>query len=434
MSVECISENIPSGYKQTEVGVIPEDWKIHTIGDSMRLINGRAFKPEEWKEHGLPIIRIQNLNDNETSFNYFSGSIEDRHRIEAGDLLFAWSGTKDTSFGARIWKGPTGVLNQHIFKVIPNQEKLTPSYTLLVLRKVQEMIEKQAHGFKASFVHVKKTDLVSVQLPLPPTKIEQEAIADALSDTDALIESLEKLIAKKRLIKQGVMEELLTGRIRIQGFGEGSGYKITEIGVIPEDWKSVCFADYLNIMSGLGFKKAEYSDIGIRLLRIDNVSYGQITWDSIVYLPLQYAEKFPNLVLSEGDILLALNRPITNNQLKLAVLTTEDSPAILYQRVGKIEVTNDKLDKRFAYFILKKFVRKFVEESSVGSDQPFVSTTALKKIHIPLPPTKEEQIFIATMLSDMDSEITALEEKLSKVRHLKRGMMQELLTGRIRLI
>ncbi len=211
------------------------------------------------------------------------------------------------------------------------------------------------------------------------------------------------------------------------------GYKQTEVGVIPEDWSSICYADYLNIISGLGFKKAEYCDVGIRLLRIDNVSYGQISWDSIVYLPLQYTEKFPNLVLSEGDILLALNRPITNNQLKLARLSAEDSPAILYQRVGKIEVINSKLDKKFAYFVLRKFVRKFVEESSVGSDQPFVSTTALKKIHIPLPPTKAEQEAIAEALSDADALIESLEQLIAKKRQIKQGAMQELLTGKRRL-
>lgn len=137
----------PNCYKQTEVGLIPEDWETHAIGDSMRLINGRAFRPEEWKERGLPIIRIQNLNDRESTFNYCSGHVDDRHRIVAGDLLFAWSGTTGTSFGARVWDGPTGVLNQHIFKVIPDQKKLTLKYAFLVLQKVQEQIEKQAHGF-----------------------------------------------------------------------------------------------------------------------------------------------------------------------------------------------------------------------------------------------------------------------------------------------
>lgn len=211
------------------------------------------------------------------------------------------------------------------------------------------------------------------------------------------------------------------------------GYKQTEVGVIPEDWSSICYADYLNIISGLGFKKAEYCDVGIRLLRIDNVSYGQISWDSIAYLPFQYAEKFPNLVLLEGDILLALNRPITNNQLKLASLGSEDSPAILYQRVGKINVINSKLDKRFAYFVLRKFIKIFVEDTSVGSDQPFVSTTALKKIHIPLPPTLAEQEAIATALSDTDALIESLEQLIAKKRQVKQGAMQELLTGKRRL-
>ncbi|RZB32685.1 MAG: type I restriction enzyme, S subunit [Candidatus Argoarchaeum ethanivorans] len=210
------------------------------------------------------------------------------------------------------------------------------------------------------------------------------------------------------------------------------GYEQTDVGMIPEDWGLICYADYLNIISGIGFKKSEYCDIGIRLLRIDNVSYGQISWDSIAYLPFQYTKKFPNLVLLEGDILLALNRPITNNQLKLARMNAEDSPAILYQRVGKIEVINRKLNKKFAYFVLRKYVRKFVEESSVGSDQPFVSTTKLKKICIPLPPLPE-QTTIATALSDADALIQSLERFIAKKRDIKQGAMQELLTGKKRL-
>jgi len=167
------------GYKKTEVGAVPEEWEIHTIGSSMRLINGRAFRPEDWKDRGLPIIRIQNLNDADVAFNHYPGTVEDRHRVEAGDLLFAWSGTTGTSFGARVWSGPSGILNQHIFKVLPDRRKLSDAYALLVLRQVQEQVEKQAHGFKASFVHVKKSDLIGVQLPLPSSTAEQQAIAEA---------------------------------------------------------------------------------------------------------------------------------------------------------------------------------------------------------------------------------------------------------------
>ena len=95
-----------------------------------------------------------------------------------------------------------------------------------------------------------------------------------------------------------------------------AGYKQTEVGEIPEDWDVVFYGDHLDIFSGLGFKKSEYSSNGLNLIRIDNVSYGIITWDSIEYLPVEYRKKHPKLILNEGDILLALNRPITNGQLK----------------------------------------------------------------------------------------------------------------------
>ncbi|MEO6402522.1 MAG: restriction endonuclease subunit S, partial [Vicinamibacteria bacterium] len=127
-----------AGYKHTDAGPVPSDWNVLTIGDSMRLVNGRAFKPADWGDRGLPIIRIQNLNDPSAEFNYFSGSVDGKNRVERGDLLFAWSGTAGTSFGARVWGGASGVLNQHIFKVIPDQGKLTAGYALLALRLVQQ--------------------------------------------------------------------------------------------------------------------------------------------------------------------------------------------------------------------------------------------------------------------------------------------------------
>jgi len=124
----------------------------------IQLNNGCAFKPEDWKQNGTPIIRIQNLNDPCASFNYSLGAVAERNRVEAGDLLFAWSGTIGTSFGARVWAGPSGVLNQHIFKVLMDERKITLPFSLLVFARVEEDIAKQAHGFKASFVHVKKSD------------------------------------------------------------------------------------------------------------------------------------------------------------------------------------------------------------------------------------------------------------------------------------
>lgn len=212
-----------------------------------------------------------------------------------------------------------------------------------------------------------------------------------------------------------------------------AAYKSTDAGPIPSEWESVEYGSSLSITSGMGFKKSEYVDNGVKLLRIDNVSYGRISWDTSAHLPFEYSRKFPNLALHQGDILLALNRPITNGRLKIARVSKEDLPSILYQRVGRIEFINELFEKGFTYHLLCKFVKKFVEESSVGSDQPFISTRALKQMCIPRPPSIQEQRSIGEALSDADALIESLEQLLTKKRLIKQGVMQELLTGKRRL-
>ena len=402
------------GYKQTDVGVIPEEWEIHTIGDSMHLINGRAFKPEDWKERGLPIVRIQNLNDTESAFNYFSGPVEDRHRIQAGDLLFAWSGTTGTSFGARIWSGPTAVLNQHIFKVIPDEKKLTPSYALLVLRKVQENIEKQAHGFKASFVHVKKSDLVGVQLPLPRARAEQEAIAEALSDADALIESLEQLIAKKRHLKQGAMQELLTGKKRLPEFEVKHGYKQTEVGVIPEDWEVMTLGSLCEIAAGHDLVKDDFSPTGDHRHQFPIYSNALTNKGLYGYSKSYQYEPDKITVTARGDIGHAVHR------------------STRFSAIGRLLVLSSKRSSDLR--LVSEYINHFVDFALESTGVPQLTAPQISQYTVALPPSKAEQEAIATILSDMDAEVAALEAKLAKARQLKQGMMQELLTGRIRLV
>lgn len=184
-----------------------EPWSSRTVGDMFRLINGFAFKPENWKSSGTPIIRIQNLNDPSAEFNYAKEPVPERNRIEPGNLLFAWSGTLGSSFGARIWNGPPGVLNQHIFKVLMDEQQISLPFSLLVLTRVEEDIAKQTHGFKASFVHVKKSDLIKIELPLP-TLPEQQRIADCLTSLDDLITAQIQKLAALKTHKKGLMQQL----------------------------------------------------------------------------------------------------------------------------------------------------------------------------------------------------------------------------------
>lgn len=183
------------------------NWEVRTIGEMFSLINGCAFKPEDWQTSGTPIIRIQNLNDPSAEFNYSQQPVPERSRVEPGDLLFAWSGTLGSSFGARIWNGPSGVLNQHIFKVLMDKEQVTLQFALLVLAKVEEQIARRAHGFKASFVHVKKSDIVKVEMLLPSPR-EQQRIADCLASLEDLIAAETRKLKTLRTYKKGLMQQL----------------------------------------------------------------------------------------------------------------------------------------------------------------------------------------------------------------------------------
>jgi type I restriction enzyme S subunit len=183
------------------------EWEVRTIGEMFSLINGCAFKPEDWQPSGTPIIRIQNLNDPSAEFNYSLEPVPERNRVEPGDLLFAWSGTLGSSFGARIWNGPSGVLNQHIFKVLMDEQQITLQFALLVLARVEEEIARRTHGFKASFVHVKKSDLVQVELLLPSLP-EQQRIASCLSSLDDLIAAQTQKLEALKTHKKGLMQQL----------------------------------------------------------------------------------------------------------------------------------------------------------------------------------------------------------------------------------
>jgi len=139
-------------------GFLPSGWVLAPIKELCYLVNGRAFKPSEWSAEGIPIIRIQNLNNPEAEFNYCDFEIPHKFIVHNGQLLFAWSGTPGTSFGAHIWNGREGALNQHIFKVEIPELFLSKAYFKHVLNhKVTEYIKK-AHG-TAGLAHITKSDL-----------------------------------------------------------------------------------------------------------------------------------------------------------------------------------------------------------------------------------------------------------------------------------
>ena len=190
------------------------NWKEQRLAELADYHNGRAFKPEDWGDQGLPIIRIQNLNGS-TEFNYYNGPYDKKHLVRDGDLLFSWSGSRGTSFGSFVWKGPEGLLNQHIFRVVPTGE-VTKSYLGYLLRYTTSLIEQKAHG-SAGLVHITKRELERFRVHFPSDQEEQKKIAAALYVADQEINSLSHLSNQLKEQKRGLMQKLLTGQIRVKG-------------------------------------------------------------------------------------------------------------------------------------------------------------------------------------------------------------------------
>ena len=160
---------------------IPRGWRRQTIGSVCQLINGRAFKPADWSKKGLPIVRIQNLNDPMAPFNHFDGVVRDRFLIDSGVLLFAWSGTPGTSFGAHVWNGGPAILNQHIFNVKFDGAIVDRDFLKWAINhKLDELIDK-AHG-GVGLRHVTKGKVEETEIALPPLPDQRQLIAKIEDD------------------------------------------------------------------------------------------------------------------------------------------------------------------------------------------------------------------------------------------------------------
>ena len=254
-----------------------------------------------------------------------------------------------------------------------------------------------------------------------PEYEEQKKISNAISDIDKLISALKKQIQKKKLIKQGVMQELLSGKRRLKGFSK--------------EWKS------FNLMSGSkikarigwqGLKKTEYLDSGYAFL-VTGTDFvdGRVKWDTCHFVERERYNQDENIQIKNGDILVTKDGTLG----KTAFVQGLTRPATLNCGVFVIRPLQNAYDPEFVYHILSSFVfKEFLDKLSAGSTIVHLYQKDMSKFEFLLPPTLDEQKAIAAILSEMDEEIEKLEEKYEKYTAIKQGMMEQLLTGKIRLV
>ena len=401
------------GYKQTDVGMIPEEWEERSVASVCKLINGRGFKPHEWKRSGLPIIRIQNLNGSE-EFNYFEGPYAKKLEVENGQLLFAWSGSRGTSFGPHIWNGPLGLLNYHTWKVQVDECAISKDFFLHALKKLTKFIEDRAHGASA-LVHTQKWEMEGFKFPVPPTPIEQRTIANALNDVDALLNALDRLIAKKRDLKQATMQQLLTGQVRLPGF--------------RGEWARAVLGNLLTMRATYGIVTAgNFKSTGVPMVRGGDIKKGQIGND-LPFISQEKSSEYSRTILKIGDVLIAL----VGYPGEAAKVPARLEGANISRAVGLLRLNKLIAPDYLVSYLNSPMGRRMVIAPSAGSAQQVVNLAALNKLEFLLPPPSE-QIAIADILTDMDIELVTLMQQREKTHALKQGMMQELLTGKTRLI
>lgn len=194
---------------------LPSGWAVANIGSLCDLVNGMAFKPTDWTNEGLKIVRIQNLNNPDAPYNRYNGELRNRFIIDHGDLLFAWSGTPGTSFGAHIWRGDRAVLNQHIFRVDFDQTALSKSFFRLAINQKLSQLIGKAHG-GAGLQHVTKGRFEETLIEVPPLPEQHRIVArieELFSELDASVESLTKARALLGLYRQSLLKAAFQGKL-----------------------------------------------------------------------------------------------------------------------------------------------------------------------------------------------------------------------------
>ena len=428
-----MSETVKAGYKQTEVGVIPAEWEVKSVYEIGQIKTGpfgTLLKANEYSVNdGVPLISVGEVGQGCFRITEHTPRVPERvvrrlpqYVLRTGDIVFGRKGAVERS--ALVTEAEDGwFLGSDGISIRPSGQHYPPYLAAqLQSRAVQSWLTQNAIG--TTMPSLNQCVLGSVQIPLA-TESEQRAIAAALSDVDTLLNGLDRLIAKKRDIKQATMQQLLTGQTRLPGFQGG--------------WKVKRLGDHLTFLrNGINSRAELDKDGPLKYLHYGDVhTASKIRLDPIsTYLPALTEERARSLDrLCEGDLIFVdASEDISGIGKSVEIANIADT-----QLVSGLHTIAARFDKTVladgfkAYLQFCPTFRSHLCRLAAGTKVYATNRAHIASAQIALP-ALEEQTAIAEVLSDLDAEITALEARRDKTRALKQGMMQELLTGRTRLI
>lgn len=469
---------------------LPPGWVWTKLGNTISMIRGVTYKKDDaqtnFTEGYLPILRATNIQDghlvtDENLVYVPVRFVSPVQLLQIDDIVICMSSGSNHLVGktARLdhpWKGSFGAF----CAVARVNESINPKYCGYFMESPDYWNAVRSASSGVNINNLRSGDIEQISFPLPPLP-EQERIVEAieaqLSRIEAGVASVRNAQNALRRYKASVLNAACTGQLLPQDptdepaalllerilaerrerweaeqrekyaaqgkplpknwqdkYPAPAAPNTSDLPDLPEGWVWGSVEQLTDMMSGPAFKANEYVEKGVRLFQIANVGFGQTIWENLTYLPEDYIEKYPHLVLRPRDIVLALNRPILNGQIKVALLSTLDTPAILYQRVGRFLLYNEQIRDYFFVFLQSSLFKSIIEQGLQGVDQPFIVKGRLIRIAIPIPPLPEQTRIVAEVERRL-SVVAALEQTiaatLQRAARLRQSVLRKAFRGEL---
>jgi len=462
----------------------PSYWETVTIGDSLELINGRAFKPTEWVSAGRPIIRIQNLNNLKAAYNYYAGELPEKFLVSTRDLLFAWSGTPGTSFGAHVWNGPEAWLNQHIFKVVFPSDVFDKAFLQFAINQNLAQYIGVAHG-GAGLAHITKGKFEASSIPLPPLPEQKRIVAkieELFSELEAGEESLRLARRQLGVYRQSLLKQAFAGHLtakwrtknraklespatllaRIDSArqsryeqqlnewdaGGRLGRKTTSLasispltedesvfsGALPAEWRAVPAEAIGNVQLGRQRSpKNQSKDYPTKYIRAANITAAGLALDDILEMEFTPQER-KTFTLQAGDIVLSEASGSASQVGKPAIWRGEISDCCFQNTVIRHRLFDRKQSVFYLWLYRFFYLHGIFAQTAGGVGINHLSAGKFSRLPVPLCSLPEQQEIVR--LLDEQFEVIERNEReidgaLRQSEALRQSILQKAFTGHL---
>ncbi len=446
----------------------PKGWPQIRIGDSLQLINGRAFKPSEWSKSGLPIVRIQNLNNPDAPFNYYEGTLPEKFLLDDGDLLFAWSGTPGTSFGAHIWRGGKAWLNQHIFKVRFDEKQFDKRFLRLAINQNLAEYIRAAHG-GAGLAHITKGRFETSELPVPPLPEQRRIVAEIekhFTRLDAGVAAIRRIQAHLKRYRASVLKAACEGKLvpteaelaRQEGRSYETGAQLlerileerrknwkgrgryrepvipgtTDLPPLPEGWTWATAEQLTDENRSITYgviKLGAHTPDGVHVLRSSDVRHLWLDLQDVKRIAPEIAAEYRRTFLKGGEVLVTVRGTLGG----VVVAPDKCAGFNISREVAMLAMIEPEVAKTTAAFIGASPAQRWLMQRTKGIAYTGINIETLKQLPIPLPPLAEQPRIVDAVerrLSVAEEFETVVSANLQRATRLRQAILQKAFTGK----